>query len=148
VKEEEHFYLKDNARPPSEAELRKKLTPGMPAVHARGPVSLFQTKPAIQRHANTAWPAEEVCTLEACYVAAFRMKHRGLLLHDKLDKAAVRQASRPLSTVRIAVVRPGEGDGRRPAALRRLRSCGWRLKCCRRTSATRRRRAWLSRPCR
>ncbi len=34
--------------------------------------------------------AEEVCTLEACYVAAFRMKHRGLLLHDKLDKAAVR----------------------------------------------------------
>lgn len=33
--------------------------------------------------------AEETCALEACYVAAFRMKHRGLVLHDKLDKAAV-----------------------------------------------------------
>lgn len=47
VKEEEHFYLKDNARPPSEAELRKKLTPGGLAVHAREPASLFRTKPAI-----------------------------------------------------------------------------------------------------
>ena len=33
--------------------------------------------------------AEEVCTLEACYVAAFRMKQRGLVMHEKLDKAAV-----------------------------------------------------------
>lgn len=35
-------------------------------------------------------PAEEACALEACYVAAFRMKRRGLVLHEKLDKAAVR----------------------------------------------------------
>lgn len=34
-------------------------------------------------------PAEETCALEACYVAAFRMKHRGLVMHEKLDKAAV-----------------------------------------------------------
>ena len=34
-------------------------------------------------------PAEEACTLEACYVAAFRMKQRGMVMHDKLDKAAV-----------------------------------------------------------
>lgn len=33
--------------------------------------------------------AEEACALEACYVAAFRMKQRGLVLHEKLDKAAV-----------------------------------------------------------
>lgn len=36
--------------------------------------------------------AEETCALEACYVAAFRMKLRGLRLHDKLDKAAVSYA--------------------------------------------------------
>ncbi|PRW61593.1 Transcription initiation factor TFIID subunit 1 isoform C [Chlorella sorokiniana] len=59
VGEVEYFSLKPGARPPSEAELRKKLTP------------------------------EEACALEACYVAAFRMKQRGLLLHEKLDKAAI-----------------------------------------------------------
>ncbi|EFN51450.1 hypothetical protein CHLNCDRAFT_140182 [Chlorella variabilis] len=58
VGDTEIFSLKDAARPPSEAELRKKLTP------------------------------EEACTLEACYVAAFRMKQRGLVMHEKLDKAA------------------------------------------------------------
>ena len=36
--------------------------------------------------------AEEACALEACYVAAFRMKQRGLVLHEKLDKAAVSEA--------------------------------------------------------
>ncbi|KAL4855489.1 Transcription initiation factor TFIID subunit 1 [Chlorella vulgaris] len=55
----EAFSLKEGARPPSEAELRKKLTP------------------------------EEACALEACYVAAFRMKKRGLVMHEKLDKAAI-----------------------------------------------------------
>lgn len=46
--------------------------------------------PGCTRHA-----AEEACALEACYVAAFRMKQRGLVLHEKLDKAAVRAFMMP-----------------------------------------------------
>ena len=38
----EVFYLKDGARPPSEAELRKKLTPGEAAAAARRPSPLLQ----------------------------------------------------------------------------------------------------------
>lgn len=155
--ETEVFSLKDGARPPSEAELRKKLTPGafwMHVVHldlvlllrcqlAHGIIMLL-----LRQHVGVSvltldeagrpalWPvaclvvvvicctfrihhlfmplcktgsvlvawllrpvapftvpssccAEETCALEACYVAAFRMKQRGLMLHEKLDKAAV-----------------------------------------------------------
>lgn len=39
---------------------------------------------------HTRCISEEACALEACYVAAFRMKQRGLVMHEKLDKAAVR----------------------------------------------------------
>jgi hypothetical protein len=112
----EIFFLKDGARPPSEAELRKKLTPGerwqgttplccwfhhIPAsarptgcVGIRAGCSANVCCPPAHPPAHLApcppdCPAEEACTLEACYVAAFRMKQRGMVMHDKLDKAAV-----------------------------------------------------------
>lgn len=58
----------------------------------RGPVALHQCF-HLSRLTTTRLSfcrAEEACALEACYVAAFRMKRRGLVLHEKLDKAAVR----------------------------------------------------------
>lgn len=89
VGDTEIFSLKDAARPPSEAELRKKLTPGEP-VAAIGSRLVCPVGCII--HDDHFWllaHAEEACTLEACYVAAFRMKQRGLVMHEKLDKAAV-----------------------------------------------------------
>lgn len=141
VGEVEYFSLKEGARPPSEAELRKKLMPGelrctahafwkwclylLPTPHCTGSAhcsngqivclplsekeafvleacdmldgrsSLYTLHLHFTRSRLTGCPtmhccaAEEACALEACYVAAFRMKQRGLVLHEKLDKAAV-----------------------------------------------------------
>ncbi|GAB4814111.1 hypothetical protein N2152v2_001157 [Parachlorella kessleri] len=53
------FALKEGARVPTEAELKKKLTP------------------------------DQACAVEASYVAEHRMKSKGVLMHDKFSNVAV-----------------------------------------------------------